>query len=53
MKMVRYLEAKAYEEQMKSYGFFSLGKSRLSGNLMAAYSFLTRGMEEQALITSL
>jgi len=50
--MVKRLEAMKYEEQLKSCDFFSLEKRRLSGDLMAAYGFLTRGMEEQALISS-
>lgn len=51
--MVKCLEAKAYGEQLKSYDFFSLEKRRLSGDLLVSYNFLTRGMEEQALISSL
>ena len=34
---------------MKSLGLFSLEKKRLGGGLMAACSFLTRGVEGQAL----
>ena len=41
--MVKGLERKTYEEQLRSVCLFSLGKRRLRGDLIVVYSFLTRG----------
>ena len=38
--MVKDLEGKVYEEQWKSFGFFSPEQKRLMGGLMADYSSL-------------
>ena len=41
------------EKQLLSLGLFSREQSRLRGGLMAACSFLTRGVEGQALSSAL
>ena len=51
--MVKGLEGKMYEEQLKSLALFSPEQSRLRGGLMAACSSLTRGAEGQALSSAL
>lgn len=51
--MVKGLVGKRCEEQLKSLGLFSREKRRLRGGLLAALSFLRRGVEGQALISSL
>ena len=47
--MVKGLEGKMCEEQLRSLGLFSPEQKRLRGILMATCSFLTRGAEGQAL----
>ena len=46
------LEGKMFGEQLRSLGLFSLKKRRLR-DLITVYSFLTRGTEGQALISSI
>lgn len=48
--MVKGLQEKIYEEQLKPLGLFSPEKRRLKRGLMAAYSFLTREAEGQTLV---
>ena len=49
--MVRGMEHNRYEEWLGSPGFISSEKRRMQGGLIAAYNFLTKMLEEQALIS--